>query len=519
MLFVQRLDGPHERLSWLARPTTTWLAKLESSTAPGRQLLPFLLLYVAALTTFAALTLGWGPLHHDMTEAWAWGKEFQLGYAKHPPLSAWLAGLWFVVMPRADWSFYLLASLNIAVALTGVWMLAGIFCGALGRLASVLFLVLTPAYSIWALKFNVNAPLISTWPWATYFFLRSVETRRIGFSICAGLLGGMALLTKYYSLILFVTLFLVTLLRSDRRQYFASAAPYITVAVGLLVVAPHAWWSVASDFPTIDYAISKTHYALAEARASAIKAVVSGVGSLGIAAAAYAIAFGTQSRVLLRRAVAGTFEARNAWLICLTHGPLVLTVAAYLLFNARITGGFLMPAFFATPIVFLVVAQADITVSVVRKLAFCVAAIWLPTLIVSPFLGYYASTRAGESAISPTREIAIEATSRWRSAFGRPLRYVSGEQRLATAATFYSPDSPSYFILDRPAYSPWATIEQTKKDGLLIICPQAADACIRSGATFAGGESIRDTRELGVQFLGRAGEPQRFVFIMRPPEP
>src|SRR5258708_2950805 len=148
MSLMHCLSWYHVRLLSISRRTTNWLAELESSAAPQRQLLQILVLYVGVLTAFADFALGWGPLHHDMTEAWAWGKEFQLGYAKHPPLSAWLAGSWFAVMPRANWSFYLLASLNIAAALAGVWMLAGVFCGTLGRLASVLFLVLTPSFSL-----------------------------------------------------------------------------------------------------------------------------------------------------------------------------------------------------------------------------------------------------------------------------------------------------------------------------------------------------------------------------------
>jgi hypothetical protein len=91
------------------------------------------------------------------------------------------------------------------------------------------------------------------------------------------------------------------------------------------VLEPHVWWTLDSDFPAIDYAISKTHFALAEARASAIRAVVGGVGSLGIAAGAYGIAFGAQSWPMLKRAAAATFEKRYAWLNCLPHGPLVLT--------------------------------------------------------------------------------------------------------------------------------------------------------------------------------------------------
>ena len=321
----------------------------------------------------------------------------------------------------------------------------------------------------------------------------------------------------HYSLILFGTLFMVALLRPDRRQYFTSGAPYTTIAVGILVLEPHIWWTVASDFPSIDYAISKTHYALAEARASAIRSVAGGLASLGIAAGAYGIAFGAQTWALLRRAVAGTFEGRNAWLIWLSHGPLLLTVAAYLFVNARITGSFLIPAFFATPIVFLVVAQADVTVVVLRRLVFCVAAIWLPMLVASPFLGYYTFTRA-DGAIDPSREIAIEATSLWRSTFGRPLRYVAGEEPLATAVTFYSPDAPSYMILDHPDYSPWVTVEQAKKQGLMIICPASAEACIEGGTTFAGIEGIRHERELAIHFLGLTSKPKQFVFIMRPPE-
>lgn len=121
-----------------------------------RTLALFLLIYVAGLMVFAVFARGWGPLHTDMTEAWAWANEPQLGYSKHPPFSAWMAALWFTVFPRTNWGFYFLSTINAAVGLAGVWMLAGLFLGTAGRLASVLFLVLTPHFTFWALKFNAN---------------------------------------------------------------------------------------------------------------------------------------------------------------------------------------------------------------------------------------------------------------------------------------------------------------------------------------------------------------------------
>ena len=120
-----------------------------------------------------------------------------------------------------------------------------------------------------------------------------------------------------------------------------------------------------------------------------------------VAAIAYAIAFRDRCWVLLTRAVAGTFEARNAWLICLAHGPLLFTVAAYLFANVRITGGFLTPAFFAVPIVLLVLSQADVSIGVLRRLSYCVAAVWLSLLIASPFLGYRTFAHAHALGLDP----------------------------------------------------------------------------------------------------------------------
>src|SRR5262245_42771144 len=56
-------------------------------------------------------------VHMDVAEAFAWGQKFQLGYGKHPPLSGWVAGLWFMLFPVRDWATYALA---MAVLTTGI---------------------------------------------------------------------------------------------------------------------------------------------------------------------------------------------------------------------------------------------------------------------------------------------------------------------------------------------------------------------------------------------------------------
>ena len=83
-------------------------------------------------------------IHNDMAEAYAWGREFQLGYNQHPPFWAWVCGLWFWVFPRANWAFAVLSMLNAGAGLIGAWALMGRFVDGDRRSAATALLALTP---------------------------------------------------------------------------------------------------------------------------------------------------------------------------------------------------------------------------------------------------------------------------------------------------------------------------------------------------------------------------------------
>src|SRR6195256_3485716 len=63
-------------------------------------------------------------VHMDVAEAFAWGQKFQFGYGKHPPLTGWIAGLWFRIFPMADWSSYALAMATLGCGLLICWYIA-----------------------------------------------------------------------------------------------------------------------------------------------------------------------------------------------------------------------------------------------------------------------------------------------------------------------------------------------------------------------------------------------------------
>ncbi len=210
---------------------------------------PHLLRTLALLAAFIAIwavyfTITEAPvaIKHDMAEAYAWGREFQLGYNQHPPFWAWICGLWFSLFPRTGWAFALLSSLNAGIGLWGAWMLIGNFARGGRRKAACVLLVLTPLYTFYAYKYDANTIFLSVWPWTLHYFVRSLQGRHIGDTIAFGVMVGLALMSKYYAAILVATCFLAALQHPLRRKYFTSPSPYVSAIVAAAVCAPHVAW-------------------------------------------------------------------------------------------------------------------------------------------------------------------------------------------------------------------------------------------------------------------------------------
>src|SRR5262249_54909848 len=87
------------------------------------------------------------------------------------------------------------------------------------------------------------------------WFLRSCETRRVLDAALAGLGAAAAMYGKYWSIYLLLGLGIAALVDRRRAAYFRSPAPWVTIAVGALALAPHVAWLIANDFAPFSYAI------------------------------------------------------------------------------------------------------------------------------------------------------------------------------------------------------------------------------------------------------------------------
>jgi 4-amino-4-deoxy-L-arabinose transferase-like glycosyltransferase len=192
----------------------------------------------------------------DMLENYAWGQTFEWGSAKHPPLFAWVTGVWFAVFPTVDAAYHLLSYANAALGLLGVYRVSQ----AIGRedlaLPSALLLCMAFPYSTLAVKFNANAILLSLWPWVALAWVHSIlrQGRRAWWwTLGLGVLSALAMLAKYYSGVFLLGIFLTTLVNQDSRLWFKTPKPWVALLVFAVCLLPHVQWLAAHDFVTLHY--------------------------------------------------------------------------------------------------------------------------------------------------------------------------------------------------------------------------------------------------------------------------
>jgi len=192
----------------------------------------------------------------DMLENYAWGQTLTWGSAKHPPLFAWVTGIWFAIFPTTDTAYHLLSYLNVAIGLLGVYRLAQAIERSDLALPAVVLLCMAFPYSTLAVKFNANAILLSVWPWVAVAWVHSIRAsghKGLAWSAALGVLAALAMLGKYYSGVFLLALFLAALASDAGRVWCLTPKPWLTLVVFGLSLLPHIHWLQGHDFVTLHY--------------------------------------------------------------------------------------------------------------------------------------------------------------------------------------------------------------------------------------------------------------------------
>src|ERR1700736_1914365 len=193
-------------------------------------------------------------VHFDVAEAFAWGQKFLLGYGKHPPLSGWIAGLWFMLFPVTDWSTYALAMVTVGVGMMICWAIALHVVDRRRAFLVVGMLAIYPIFNLKGFKYNADLLQLITLPLVVLAHLDASDKRPIRSGTWLGLAGALALMTKYWVLTMIGAIGLAALIHPARWQFLRSPAPWVAIAVLVVAMIPHVVWMMQVNFAPLTYA-------------------------------------------------------------------------------------------------------------------------------------------------------------------------------------------------------------------------------------------------------------------------
>lgn len=434
---------------------------LDDGRLAGAVLLGHLLLWTA-LPWLVSRNL---PL--DVVEALAWGREWQWGYYKHPPLSGWVAEL--ARFGPTNLSLFALSQLMVTLGLLATWLLGR---DLLGTSLATLALMATEGihyFNLSSTEFNANVVMFPFWAWATLCAWRAIRTGHVAWWIGLGLCSGLGALGKYVFLLLPGSVLLYTLVNRQARQAWRTPGPWAAVLVFAPIVAPHVQWALQHDWATLQYAIGRGH-----------SGELAQQGSWGLEFMNFVLA---QTLTLLPAwgllrtlgpAQTVARPAHERWLLAaLGLGPLLLIMLAATLAQAKMLHMWASPFFICAAPLYLAWRRPDVAQLHARRFA-CAWAIWmlLPlTFFVGAALFGPQQKHKLDRTSYPGAEIARILTQRWHDQTGRPLTIVAGEEFLAGTVAHYSADRPSVFYDANFSESLWLSPQQVQGSGALFVWP------------------------------------------------
>ena len=446
-------------------PVLAWIA-----ARPGRAFAAFVALHAAVWTALPALLYPNLPL--DLIEALMYGREWQLGYDKLPPLPWWLVQAANMTIGH-DFAYYLLAQIAVAAAFAFVFLTARALTGPLGALVSLLIVDGLHYLNYTSAKFNHDVVQLPFWAMAGFAFHRALRGRRNADWLLLGLAVGISLWAKYFVAVLAIPLALFVFIDRDARQTLKTPGPYIAIAAALITMAPHLVWLVNNDFLPFTYAehralpsrglidhvwhplqfaISQSFFllpALLIAAPLCFPRFRAGEPPLAASADAYdrrivtLLAFGLMATVLAMSALSGRGT------VAMWGYPLWLFLGLWIVLTAR---------------------RAIDAVRLTRLLA-----IWgiVFTCLGLAFVVNYAVLPQYDhryrAVFYPGANIAREISDRYYAVTGKAPVYVIGTMWDGGNVEHYAPSHPRNLVDGKPARAPWIDLNDLRARGAVVV--------------------------------------------------
>jgi dolichyl-phosphate-mannose-protein mannosyltransferase len=433
---------------------------------PAAAFAAFAALHAAVWTALPSILYKNLPL--DLIEALTYGREWQLGYDKLPPLPWWVVEIVYRLF-GSEVAFYALSQVVILVTFALVFATARPLVGAVGALVAVLIIDGLHYFNLTAPKFNHDVIQLPFWALASFAFRAGLRHGRIVDWLLLGFALGVAIWAKYFMVVLAAPLALFLLFDRDARRALTTPGPWVAAVVAAIIMAPHLIWLVRNDFLPFAYASARaapSHGVFDHV----VHPLVFAASQIGALIPALAIAAPLRwPRPAPAAVKIDDFDRRIVTL--LAFGPAVTLIAL-----SAVTGRGLI-AMWGYPLWLFLGLWIVMTVSAVidRRRLTRITAIWaavfagLCAVFVADYTLLPRIDHRYRAAFFPGNRLSAEIVERFRAATGAPLRYVVASMWVGGNVAQYSAERPRVLIDGNPRRAPWIDLADLKARGAAVV--------------------------------------------------
>jgi 4-amino-4-deoxy-L-arabinose transferase-like glycosyltransferase len=440
------------------------------AATPGRALAAILALHAAVWTVLPALFYPNLPL--DLIEALVYGREWQLGYDKLPPLPWWLVEIAYRAVGH-DFAYYLLAQVAVVAALAVIYKAARPLAGPVGALVAVLIVDGLHYLNYPAAKFNHDVIQLPFWALAGFAFQRALRGGWLGYWILLGLAVGISLWAKYFVIVLVAPMAAFVLIDDHARQCLKTPGPYIAAVIALLTMAPHLVWLVQNDFLPFGYAehravLSRGWYDhLWHPLQFAIGQLFFLIPSLLIAAPLF-----IPRRTPAETPIASQADAYDRRIVTwLAFGPVVAVLALSAVTGRGTIAMWGYPLWMFTGLWLVLMARRALPPDRLGRIMLTWAIVF--TCLALAFIGNYAVLphydHRYRAVFFPGKTLATEISQRYRAITGQPIVYVIATMWDGGNIGHYARSHPRVLIDGEPERAPWIDLKDLKARGAVVV--------------------------------------------------
>ena len=436
---------------------------------------PAVVFWTAALTQAALWvivpSLFYSTPPGELPMVLAIGHEFRLGSYMGPPLAFWFAEIAFRI--AGIFGVYVLAQACVVAAFWSVFELGRAIVGTRHAVLAVLLMVGIAAFNVPTPEFGPAILAMPLWGLALLHYWRAVGEGKRGYWFLLGVDLGLLLLTSYLGVLLFALLVWFSIATPRAWRAFKNIEPWLALVLLAIVIFPHAVW-LKDSWPLVTTAFEEVNARAPTVPALWIAAVIvlshAGVGLLVVLASGWRLRRRERAPEIERHPV-DLLARVYVYFIALAPIAVAFTIVA---FTGRL-GPIerVAPLILATALAVIVAAGDQVRLFRERL----VSSAWLGLLTVPPALTVVAivalpwmfayDIQVGQ----PAGDMGQFFADNFQRRTGRPLRYVAGDQRLASLVALTAPGRPSRYLERAPERSPWANVALMRQNGGILLWP------------------------------------------------